>query len=1003
MHPSRHPHFYGLVPGMFLCLKKSRRYGLVVYNNGLVPGMFLCLKKSRRYGLVVYNNGLVPGMSLCLKKSRRYGLVVYNNGLVPGMFLCLKKSRRYGLVVYNNGLVPGMSLCLKKSRRYGLVVYNNGLVPGMFLCLKKSRRYGLVVYNNGLVPGMFLCLKKSRRYGLVVYNNGLVPGMFLCLKKSRRYGLVVYNNGLVPGMSLCLKKSRRYGLVVYNNGLVPGMFLCLKKSRRYGLVVYNNGLVPGMSLCLKKSRRYGLVVYNNGLVPGMFLCLKKSRRYGLVVYNNGLVPGMSLCLKKSRRYGLVVYNNGLVPGMFLCLKKSRRYGLVVYNNGLVPGMSLCLKKSRRYGLVVYNNGLVPGMFLCLKKSRRYLTTVDQNESVASNPAERRSLVITVSPEYTRSNQALQNYEQKLENKAKMAYEERKKMFQSTTSVIETTAQRKLKEVEKRERSKAEELARQTVQRLEEGSNEVLEKQRKMREDHLKHAKMLERRHEKIQEEMKKKEEDRLEKLMSAKKTLSDTAKVLERITSLHSHYKVSLPPNVGKVVERAQQKYAESKNSVSSLEGAGEISQLSITELTENLKFLLNVYDHVKVTVEEMLEKRKKEEAEKAAQAKAAEEAKQQQQQQQQQQLQQQQQQHSQASLDPGRPQTSSTPAHTGQSEASGGTPTTTSSSSAGASQRTEDEVLCVDVEVFNMYDSLLKILKHTETALQVFSSTPQLKKLKFDLQKVINTNINAISAVSGQHLREKLQKILELLGGTSVEVSSRRISVQDHPQAIMFCKHLLGRMIVKKGEEEVSAKHEAAFPLAAVTVAILSQHKDITPYLIGQFYAQCPYTVPYHIPHQENQPMQEYHKALGYKFDSEGVCEKQNIFLKRMSGVMRLYAAIIITQPPGNRPHPWGIEQAWMWLTRVLNIEPLPDVTATMIFDLLQVTGHALYREYKKQFLKLLVLLFKDYMPKLRMVASAAGGGPVSRLEALINDSIRNHGHISPPQGQLPNNFWYS
>ena len=152
------------------------------------------------------------------------------------------------------------------------------------------------------------------------------------------------------------------------------------------------------------------------------------------------------------------------------------------------------------------------------------------------------------------------------------------------------------------------------------------------------------------------------------------------------------------------------------------------------------------------------------------------------------------------------------------------------------------------------------------------------------------------------------------------------------------------------------------------------------------------------------FYRALGYKYDSEGNVEKQDKFLKRMSGIMRLYASLMVSSPPQRQSiHPFGLENAWLWLSRVMNIQPLPDVTATMVFDLLEVTGHALYREYRKQFLKMLHILIREFLPKLKSVASSGGGGPVSRLEALIKASIQRQGQIPPPEGLLPQNFWFS
>ncbi|ESO97958.1 hypothetical protein LOTGIDRAFT_209149 [Lottia gigantea] len=280
-----------------------------------------------------------------------------------------------------------------------------------------------------------------------------------------------------------------------------------------------------------------------------------------------------------------------------------------------------------------------------------------------------------------------------------------------------------------------------------------------------------------------------------------------------------------------------------------------------------------------------------------------------------------------------------------------------------------------------------------------QLKKYKFELQKAVNTPINAISAEKSSHLQDKLQRLNLLLSGYTVESTGKRISAKEVPEGILFCKNLAARMIVKKGSEQVASKHETAFGIAAVTVGIWCNSPDFGDLILAHFHQACPYTVPVSLPKLDEQSIETYHKLLGYKVE-DGVIEPQDKFLKRMSGIMRLYASIIVTHPPkgSNCQHPHGLEFAWIWLSRVLNTEPQPDITATMIYDMLSVTGHALFEQYRSQFLKLLSFLIKQYIPKIRSVA--VGGGPVSRLQTFVETVIKNSGRIAKPEGILPPNF---
>ena len=80
--------------------------------------------------------------------------------------------------------------------------------------------------------------------------------------------------------------------------------------------------------------------------------------------------------------------------------------------------------------------------------------------------------------------------------------------------------------------------------------------------------------------------------------------------------------------------------------------------------------------------------------------------------------------------------------------------------------------------------------------------------------------------------------------------------------------------------------------------------------------------------------RLQGYRVSEKGSVESEDIFLKRMSGVVRLYAAIIQTPPfHSGQPHPHGPEHGWAWLARVLNMPPHPTLTATALYDFLEVS----------------------------------------------------------------------
>lgn len=104
--------------------------------------------------------------------------------------------------------------------------------------------------------------------------------------------------------------------------------------------------------------------------------------------------------------------------------------------------------------------------------------------------------------------------------------------------------------------------------------------------------------------------------------------------------------------------------------------------------------------------------------------------------------------------------------------------------------------------------------------------------------------------------------------------------------------------------------------IAIWNEHPDFGELFLAHLYKSCPFLVPVIIPPLEGQSNETYYKSLGYKYSEDGCIEKQDQFLKRISGIMRLYASIIVTNPKKGsyKNHPHGLQNAWRWLAALTN-----------------------------------------------------------------------------------------
>lgn len=167
--------------------------------------------------------------------------------------------------------------------------------------------------------------------------------------------------------------------------------------------------------------------------------------------------------------------------------------------------------------------------------------------------------------------------------------------------------------------------------------------------------------------------------------------------------------------------------------------------------------------------------------------------------------------------------------------------------------------------------------------------------------------------LQDKYQKLSNLLRGNSVEVGGTSVRSSEHPEGIAFCTDLLARKFVQQGDLLISSNPDTAHCYAAVIIALWHDFPDFGQLVLAYFYQTAPYLVPFYPPKISGQTDEDYYQSLGYIY-VDGVVERQDRFLKRMSGTMRLYAALTISRLKKGQ-HPHGLVFAWSWIANVLNM----------------------------------------------------------------------------------------
>nr|CAG4640896.1 EOG090X0755 [Eulimnadia texana] len=204
--------------------------------------------------------------------------------------------------------------------------------------------------------------------------------------------------------------------------------------------------------------------------------------------------------------------------------------------------------------------------------------------------------------------------------------------------------------------------------------------------------------------------------------------------------------------------------------------------------------------------------------------------------------------------------------------------------------------ENLEKYNELQAFLQDYEKTYADFIKNPSLKQFRLDCQKAVITPANAISAVSASHLRDKFNKLQNLLQGSFVEVGEKRFSASHQPGGLEFCFDGLAKKFVKLAEDVIPSNPESCFAIAAVVVRLWIKFPVLGRLLLAHLYKACPYLLPRYIMRQDDQSEEEFYRLQGYRV-TDGPMEEQDKFLKRMSGAVRLLAAIMIT--PANQDHP--------------------------------------------------------------------------------------------------------
>nr|XP_023020424.1 nucleoporin GLE1 [Leptinotarsa decemlineata] len=308
-----------------------------------------------------------------------------------------------------------------------------------------------------------------------------------------------------------------------------------------------------------------------------------------------------------------------------------------------------------------------------------------------------------------------------------------------------------------------------------------------------------------------------------------------------------------------------------------------------------------------------------------------------------------------------------------------------------------ISLSNLKMYTDIMEFFnKHTDSFKNLLEDASQ-KQFRFDCKKAINLPVNSLSGVNSEHILDKFNRLKALLNGQDVAVGNDKINASKHPQGVPFCMDLLAKKFVLQGDLMVSSNPDSAFCYASVMSSLWNEFPTFGQLLLAHFYKSCPYLVPYCIPREVGESDEEFYSRLGYQY-KDGQIENQDKFLKRMTGIMRLYAAMMIVKPKkDHKSNPHKIHHGWRWFSSVMKLEPQVDITATMLHTFLETVGFEMEAKYGLSFRKLIMVLVDKFLPSCREKCT---GGATTRLELLLTNYFKSE-KFEKPNGYLDYRYW--
>lgn len=259
--------------------------------------------------------------------------------------------------------------------------------------------------------------------------------------------------------------------------------------------------------------------------------------------------------------------------------------------------------------------------------------------------------------------------------------------------------------------------------------------------------------------------------------------------------------------------------------------------------------------------------------------------------------------------------------------------------------------------------------------------KRRRELSRTVNKTIAQITAVEGT-VATKAETLIHLL---RVETGDAR------PGEKSFVLVTVADRILTQCELQVSSTETFAFALAEVAVRVWSAVPELAFVLLGKMHAQCALSAPiWYTPATGGGTKEEAMRKNGMRaVESEAMgpktMESADDYLRRARGFLLVWGALCASER-----NPVGHEQAWSYVARLVNGLTPTRASATALHAFLTHAGYRLYTSFQRQFIKIVEVILRGYLPPLAEKQGAASAA--TRLQGYLEEQAYRH----PPKGSV-------